>query len=133
VEPAVYVPVDARANLRRSLIVGGVLGLASVVILPFAGYPLMGVFVCLGIALGAVNNRMLQQSVLRYAASETMGKKQFRRGVMGRLGLITLVAIGFGVLIRPDGLGVFFGLAAFQILMLIGAAVPVFRSLRPTT
>jgi hypothetical protein len=76
---------------------------------------------------------MLQQSVLRYAASETMGKKQFRRGVMGRLGLITLVAIGFGVLIRPDGLGVFFGLAAFQILMLIGAAVPVFRSLRPTT
>ena len=132
-EPMVYVPVDARANLRRSLIVGGVLGLASAVVLPFVGYPFMGIFVCVGIALGAVNNRMLQQSVLRYAESAVMGRKQFRRGVMGRLGLITLLAIGVGVLIRPDGLGVFFGLAIFQILMLVGAAVPVFRSLRPTT
>ena len=132
-EPMVYVPVDARANLRRSLIVGGVLGLASAVVLPFVGYPFMGIFVCVGIALGAVNNRMLQQSVVRYAENAVMGRKQFRRGVMGRLGLITLLAIGIGVLIRPDGLGVFFGLAVFQILMLVGAAVPVFRSLRPTT
>jgi hypothetical protein len=30
-------------------------------------------------------------------------------------------------------LGVFVGLAVFQVLMLIGAAVPVFRSLRPTS
>jgi len=34
--------------------------------------------------------------------------------------------------VRPDGLGVFAGLAVFQIVMLIGAAVPVFRSLRPS-
>ena len=45
----------------------------------------------------------------------------------------TLVAIGFGFLIQPDGLGVFVGLAVFQVLMLVGAAVPVFRSLRPTS
>ncbi len=51
---------------------------------------------------------------------------------MARLGLITLLAIGLGVLVRPDGLGVFAGLAVFQIVMLIGAAVPVFRSLRPS-
>jgi hypothetical protein len=45
--------------------------------------------------------------------------------------LITVMAFGCALLIRPDGLGVFVGLAVFQVLMLVGAAVPVFRSLRP--
>jgi hypothetical protein len=62
-----------------------------------------------------------------------MGKKQFRRGVMGRLGIVTMLAFVVGILMRPDGLGVFVGLAVFQIIMLIGAAVPVFRSLRPSS
>jgi hypothetical protein len=133
VEPVVYTPVSAAANLRRSAVVSAVLGAAAVVVLSLAGHPLMGVFGCLGLALGALNNRMLQKSVLRYAAREEVGKKQFRRGVMSRLGAITLIAVGFGFLAQPDGLGVFVGLAVFQILMLIGAAVPVFRSLRPTS
>lgn len=132
-EPVVYTPVSAAANLRRSAVVSAVLGAAAVVVLSLAGHPLMGVFGCLGLALGALNNRLLQKSVLRYAAREEVGKKQFRRGVMSRLGAITLIAVGFGFLAQPDGLGVFVGLAVFQILMLIGAAVPVFRSLRPTS
>jgi len=86
-----------------------------------------------GLALGAFNNRMLQKSVLVYASDATMNRKRFRNGVIGRLGFITLVAIGIGLLVRPDGLGVFVGLAVFQILMLVGAAVPVFRSLRPSS
>jgi hypothetical protein len=125
--------VSAAANLRRAVIVSAVLGVVAIVALSIAGHPLMGAFGLVGLGLGALNNRMLQRSVLRYAANEQMGKKQFRRGVMGRLGLVTLIAIGFGLLIRPDGLAVFVGLAVFQILMLIGAAVPVFRSLRPTS
>ena len=97
------------------------------------GHPLMGVFGLLGIALGAVNNRMLQMSVIAYATDEKMTKKRFRNGVFSRLGGITILALAIGLLLRPDGLGVFAGLAAFQILMLVGAAVPVFRSLRPKT
>jgi hypothetical protein len=93
----------------------------------------MGAFGLLGLGLGALNNRMLQRSVIRYATSEDVGKKQFRRGVMARLGLVTLIALAIALLLRPDGLAVFVGLAVFQILMLIGAAVPVFRSLRPTS
>lgn len=132
-EPVVYTPVSAAANLRRSVVLGAALGVAAIVVLSVAGHPLMGVFGCLGLALGAVNNRLLQKSVLTYADSQTLDKKRFRRGVMGRLGAITLIAIGFGFLIQPDGLGVFVGLAVFQVLMLVGAAVPVFRSLRPTS
>lgn len=131
-EPAVYTPVSAAANLRRAVLLGVGLGVVAIIVLSIEGHPLMGVFGFLGLGLGALNNRMLQQSVIRYASDEAMGRKQFRRGVMGRLGLITLIAVGIGFWLRPDGLGIFVGLAVFQILMLIGAAVPVFRSLRPT-
>jgi hypothetical protein len=133
VEPAVYTPVSAAANLRRSVIVGAVLGAVSIVALALVGHVLMGVFGSIGLAIGALNNRMLQLSVVRHGSDVGYGKKQFRRGVMGRLGVITLLALGVGIFVRPDGLAVFVGLAVFQILMLIGAAVPVFRSLRPTS
>jgi hypothetical protein len=132
-EPAVYTPVSAAANLRRSAIIGAGLGVVALVVLSVAGHPLAGVFGLLGLALGAVNNRMLQRSVVRYATHAEVSRKQFRRGVMARLGVITLLALALGFFIRPDGLGLFFGIAAFQILMLIGASVPVFRSLRPTS
>lgn len=131
--PGFYTPVSAAANLRRSALISVALGVIAVVVLSVAGRPLMGVFGCLGLALGAMNNRLLQKSVLRYAASETMEKKHFRRGVLRRLGAITLLAIGCAILIRPDGLAVFVGLAVFQVVMLVGAALPVFRSLRPTS
>ena len=123
-------PVDAVANLRRSAIVAAGLGLVSIVALAFVGHPLMGVFVTLGLALGALNNWMLQRSVTKYASSESMKKSQFTGKVLVRLGLITVIALGFALLDRPDGLGTFAGLAIFQVLMLTGAAVPVFRSLR---
>jgi hypothetical protein len=132
VEPVVYTPASAAANLRRSVVLGAILGGVATVVLSIEGHPLMGLFGLVGLFLGALNNRMLQKSVLRYAASETMGKKQFRRGVMARLALVTLLALAVGLLLRPDGLGVFVGLAVFQVLMLIGAAAPVFRSLRPS-
>lgn len=132
-EPAVYTPVSAAANLRRSTVLGAVLGAVAIAVTSLQGHPLMGVFGLLGIALGALNNRMLQVSVIAYAqAPDKMTKKRFRNGVFGRLGGITILAIAIGLLIRPDGLGVFAGLAVFQILMLVGAAVPVFRSLRPS-
>jgi hypothetical protein len=132
-EPGVYTPVSAAANLRRSTIIGAVLGLIAIVITSLEGHPLMGVFGLIGIGLGAVNNLMLQKSVIAYASAPGMSKTRFRNGVMGRLGGITLLAIALALLIRPDGLGVFAGLAVFQILMLVGAAVPVFRSMRPNS
>jgi hypothetical protein len=131
VQPVMTTPVDAVANLRRSTIVASVLGLLSIVVLAFYGHAFAGMFACIGLALGALNNRMLQRSVLRYAENETIRRAQFSRKVFARLGLITAIAFGCAFLLRPDGLGVFVGLAVFQVLMLVGAAVPVFRSLRP--
>jgi uncharacterized membrane protein len=129
----VYTPVSAVANLRRSVVLSAALGAAAIVVTSFLGHPLIGVFGTLGLALGAGNNLLLQKSVIRYGMDETITKKRFRHGVLRRLGAVTLVAFGIALLVRPDGLAVFAGLAVFHVIMLIGAAVPVFRSLRPTS
>jgi len=133
VEPTVYTPVSAVANLRRSARIGAVLGVLTIIVGSLTGHPLLGIFLLVGLALGAGNNYLLQQSVRRFAVDSGLDKKKLRQGVMVRLGSITLLAIGIALLVRPDGFGVFAGLAVFQILMLVGAAVPVFRSLRPTS
>ena len=134
-EPAVYTPVSAAANLRRSVIVSIVLAVVAIIVTSVAGHPLMGIFGAVGLALGAVNNRMLQLSVLEVRQRRRHDHQEAvqPRRASPASAAITLIAIGCGVLLRPDGLGVFAGLAVFQILMLVGAAVPVFRSLRPTS
>ncbi|MEO8889088.1 MAG: AtpZ/AtpI family protein [Jatrophihabitantaceae bacterium] len=129
-QSAYNVPVDAATNLRRSSIVAGCLGVVGIVVCALVGHPWMGVFACVGLALGALNNLMLQRSVRQYAFGEAITKKSFRHGVFARLGAVTLLALGAGLIVRPDGLGVFAGLAVFQVVMLVGAAVPVFRSMR---
>jgi hypothetical protein len=133
VQPMGLSPITAAANLRRSAIVASVLGAAAVVVAAVMGHPLAGIFGCVGLALSGVNNLMLQRAVVAYGSNAETGRIRFRRGVMGRLSGITIVAIAIGLLVRPDGLGVFAGLAVFQIIMLVGAALPVFRSLRPSS
>lgn len=129
-DPVATIPVDAAANLRRSVLVAAVFGVLAIVVLALLGHAWAGIFACVGMALGALNNALLQRSVARYTSSPQMGRSQFSGGVLVRLGLITVVAFAVALLVRPDGFGVFAGLAAFQVLMLVGAAVPVFRSLR---
>jgi hypothetical protein len=125
------VPAAAHANLRRSVVVAACLGGASVVVLAFFGHVVMALFGCLGLALGAVNTRLVQRSVLAFGASEAANKKaQFTRSVLARLGAITLIAVACALLTRPDGLGVIVGLAVFQLLMVGGAALPVLRELK---
>lgn len=131
-EPTVYTPVSAVANLRRSARIAAALGVLTIVVSSLIGHPLLGVFTMIGLALGAGNNYLLQKSVRRFAVDSATDKKKLRQGVMVRLGSITLLAFGVALLVRPDGFGIFAGLAVFQVLMLVGAAVPVFRSLRPS-
>jgi hypothetical protein len=106
-------------------------GVAAVLVTGLLGHVLMGLFACVGLGLGALNTRLVQASVAKYGTSEASNKKaRFTRSVLGRLALITLLALGIGILARPDGLGVFAGLAFFQMLMLGGATVGVYRQLK---
>ena len=125
------VPAVARGTLRRSIIMASCMGAAAVLVTGLLGHILIGLFACVGLALGALNTFMVQRAVVTYAASPYANKKaRFTRSVLGRLGLVTVIALGVAALFRPDGLGVFGGLAFFQMLMLGGATVPVIKQLR---
>src|SRR5215475_11125805 len=83
--------------------------------------------VLVGLGLGAGNTWLVQRSVVSYANSEATNKKgRFTRSVLGRLAIITVVALGLALLVRPDGVGVLAGVAIFQMLMLGGASVLAF-------
>jgi hypothetical protein len=133
VQPVGLSPITAAANLRRSVLRSCVLAVVAIIVCSVLGHPLMGLFGTLGLALGALNNWMLQRSVVEYGSNALTGKKKFRRGVVGRLGLITVLGVGAPLISYPDGFGVLAGVALFHVVMLVGAAVPVFRSLRPTS
>jgi hypothetical protein len=106
-------------------------GVVAVVVAGLLGHVLMGLFACVGLGLGALNTFMVQRAVVNYAASEAPNKKaRFTRSVLGRLALITVLAVGVALIVRPDGLGVFGGLAFFQLLMVGGASVPVYKQLK---
>jgi hypothetical protein len=107
------------------------LGVLGLVVLGLLGHVLMGAFLILGLALGAGNTWLVQRSVVAYANSEAANKKgRFTRSVLGRLAVITLVALGCLLLVRPDGVGVLAGVAIFQMLMLGGASVTTFKQLK---
>jgi hypothetical protein len=124
------VPEVAKGNLRRSIIMASCLGVITVLVTGLLGHVLIGLFVCVGLGLGALNTYMVQRAVVRYAISEATNKKaRFTRSVLGRLALITVFAFGFALLVRPDGVGVFAGLAFFQLLMIGGSSVTVYKQL----
>jgi peptidoglycan biosynthesis protein MviN/MurJ (putative lipid II flippase) len=129
-EPVVAIPAVAKGNLRRSIIMAACVGVLALVASALLGHILMGAFACVGLALGAMNSRMVQNAVLSYGQSQAVNKKAlFTRSILARLGVVTVIALGCAYFIRPDGYGVFAGLAFFQMLMLGGASVPVYRQL----
>jgi len=122
------VPPRAAANLKRSLVLAMPIGALALLVLALLGHPLAGVFVVLGLAFGVLNTWLMQRSVVRYG--ERRSKGGFVGGMLGRLFLLTAASLAAVTLVRPDGIGLLAGIAVFQMIVLLGAAVPVFRELR---
>ena len=128
--PGVIVSPRDVVKLRRAGPVAACLGVASFVVLVPLGYPLAGAFFCGGLGLGLFNTVLVQRSAARFAASSDPNKRRFAMSVLARLALITGLAVGVALALRPDGLAVFAGLAACQLLMIIMASVPLVKELR---
>ncbi|HEY3259213.1 MAG TPA: hypothetical protein VGJ95_02940 [Pseudonocardiaceae bacterium] len=122
--------ISTAADLRKVTIIAAGLGVVGGIATSLLGYPLMALFLVIGLSLGLVNALLLRRSAAQFASGDGAGKGRFALGSLGRLGLITVVALAFGVLVQPDGLGVFIGLAVFQMLMVGAALVPLLKDLR---
>lgn len=130
VSPGVMGPISTAADLRRVALIAACLAAVGVIALVAIGRPLMGLFLVLGFALGLVNVLLLRRAASQFAAVDGEGKSRFALGALSRLAVITALALAIGVLVRPDGVGVFLGLAAFQLLLVGVALVPLLKELR---
>jgi hypothetical protein len=129
-EAAANVPASAVMSLRRPLLISVVVGAAALVVSALLGHVQMGILGCIGLGLGLFNSRLLQRDVLNVISRENPTRKAV--GVLSarRLLMITAIAVALGIFVRPDGLGVFFGLAVYQFINIVHTALPVLKERR---
>lgn len=110
--------------LRRTVFAALGVGVAALVGLSLAGWPLAGLGACVGLALGIVNIRLVMATASRLNAS---GSAKIRRpmamNTLSRLALTTVVAIILVVVDLPLGMGVLGGVAVFYFLFVLSLVV----------
>lgn len=114
---------------RRTSLVAlavGVVALGAGVLL---GYPLFGLGLCAGLAMALGNFRAISRATVKAASSEREDKRRpLAFNTLGRLGLISVVALGVTFFVPQLGFGVLLGLAAFQFSLLANVVVAMLRT-----
>ena len=102
----------------------------AVVVAGLSGHPMVGVFFGIGLLLGLLNAVLVQRSVASITAKEHPLKSSMALNSATRLAIITVIGLIIAFVFRPEGLGVVFGLAIFQVLLVLSTALPVWKKLR---
>ncbi|MDQ3505977.1 MAG: ATP synthase subunit I [Actinomycetota bacterium] len=124
-----YTPPITRTTLRRSAIAALVVGALAVAVLIPMGYLGYALFGCLGLGLGLLNSALVVRSVERFSETKP-SKVRFSGSVLIRLAAITVLAFGLVLLFRPEGVGVFGGLAVFQLIAIASSMLPLIKEIR---
>lgn len=117
----------------RLFVTSLVLTAAAVGIAASLGHPKVGLFFGVGLLLGLLNALGVQRSVASITADAHPLKKKMALNSATRLMVITVVGLSLAFVFRPAGLGVVFGLALFQVLLVLTTALPVMKKLRTGT
>ena len=92
------------AVARRTALAALVVGVGALAILVLLGYPLVGLGVCLGMAMALANFRLIAASTVKASASENADKRRpLVMNTLGRLGVISIIALGLTLLQRQLG------------------------------
>jgi len=91
---------------------------------------MVGVFFGIGLLLGLLNALLVRRSVESITARDHPLKRSMALNSASRLAIITIVGLIIAYVFRPTGLGVLFGLALFQMLLVASTALPVWKKLR---
>ena len=126
---APYTPPITRSTFRRAVIMAGIVTAVAVVVLLVLGYGLFGLFLAVGVALGALNMWLAVRSVANFATARP-SKARLSGSVLGRLAVITVLALAVAWLVRPSGIAVFGGLALFQFLAIVSSMLPLIKEIR---
>ena len=113
-------------GLWRVAIVPGALGLVAIALGFSVGHGQIGVLLAVGFALGTANGLLVEQATAKMLPDEDPDRRAVVKSSLGRLGLVSAVALIIAFLARPNGWVLLIGLAGYQILALLsqlGAAM----------
>jgi len=123
-------PIQKVVDLRRPFLMAAAMGVLALVASGLLGHILMGVLGCVGLGLGLLNTRLVQRSVSKATITENPSKGALAVSALGRLAIITAIALVPGFLLRPDGIGIFLGLAVFQLIVIASTSASAVKGLR---
>jgi len=124
-----YTPPVTRATFRRSAMATVVVAAVAIAVLAPMGLGGYALFGCVGLALGLLNNFLTMRSVLKFARTQP-SRAQFSGAVLGRLALITVLALACALLFQPTAIAVFGGLIVFQFLGIASSLLPLIKEIR---
>jgi len=128
----------ATASMSGAVGKRGAQGVWRVLVLPVAvavvavavgaslGHLEIGLLLATGVALGVANGLLVEQATAKMAPSDDPDRKAVVKSSLGRLGLISAIALVIAFLARPNGWVLLLGLAGYQVLALLsqlGAAM----------
>ncbi|KAA1250445.1 ATP synthase subunit I [Mycobacterium simiae] len=114
----------------RLFVISLTLTAVAMLVAGFGGHLMVGVFLGVGLLLGLLNALLVRRSVESITAKEHPLKSSMALNSAARLAIITIVGLIIAYVFRPAGLGVVFGLALFQLLLVASTALPVWKKLR---
>ena len=94
------------------------------------GHVMVGVFFGVGLGLGLINAVLVQRSVDAITAEAHPLKRKMALNSATRLLVMTVIGLTIAFIFRPQGLGVVFGMAVFQVVLVISTALPVMKKIR---
>jgi Ca2+/Na+ antiporter len=127
---AANVPAEVVLNLRRPVLVSAGFAVVGIALGAVFGHVVMGILFLVGLVLGLANARMLHRAALRAISEQNSTKRAMAGSSLQRLLVITIIDLALGFFVRPDGLGVFFGLVVFQLIFVAHTLLPVMKERR---
>ncbi len=116
---------------RRPLIVAVLFSVAAIWIAIPAGRWQVGVFFGVGVFLSLLNHVLTEVSLFRALDSGAeLTRKQFALGSVGRLTVVTVIALVLVVAFWPYGAAVLIGLALMHLVMLVFTGLPLLNEIR---
>lgn len=94
---------------------------AALLVAALFGNLQIGLLLAGGVALGAANGLLMESALARMTPEASPARSAIVKGSLGRLGLITVVALAIAFFARPNGWVLLLGLAAYQLLALAAA------------
>ncbi len=103
------------------LVLPGLCAGAALLVAGLFGNLQIGLLLAGGVALGAANGLLMESALARMTPEAPPARSSIVKGSLGRLGLITVIALAIAFFARPNGWLLLLGLALYQLLALASA------------